>query len=153
MHRGDRREDILLIGTAQAAKSLLHHLAPEPPEHESARMNKADGQLEFQSTGCPHSRAPGAGPKRPPGAVATGTTTSYNNRIRKFRMLKPDPDNNWVIFLFICAFSLVFILNFWPYSLGLIVLYAVLKRFTSKQHHGNQSKARRCQHRCRWHRR
>jgi hypothetical protein len=51
MDRGDRREDILLIGTAQAAKSLLHHLAPEPPEHESARMNKADGQLEFQSTG------------------------------------------------------------------------------------------------------
>jgi hypothetical protein len=50
MHRGDRREDILLIGTAQAAKSLLHHLAPEPPEHESDRMNKADGQLEFQST-------------------------------------------------------------------------------------------------------
>ena len=49
--RGDRREDILLIGTAQAAKSWLHHLAHEPPEHKSARMNKADGQLEFQSTG------------------------------------------------------------------------------------------------------
>jgi hypothetical protein len=48
---GDRREDILLIGTAQAAKSLLHHLAHEQPEHKSARMNKADGQLEFQSTG------------------------------------------------------------------------------------------------------
>ena len=48
--RGDRREDILLIGTAQAAKSLLHHLAPEPPEHKLARMNKANGQLEFQST-------------------------------------------------------------------------------------------------------
>jgi hypothetical protein len=30
---------------------LLHHLAHEPPQHKSARMNKADGQLEFQSTG------------------------------------------------------------------------------------------------------
>jgi hypothetical protein len=47
MDRGDRREDILLIGTAQAAKSLLHHLAHEPPQHKSARMNKADGLLEF----------------------------------------------------------------------------------------------------------
>ena len=53
MDCGDRREDILLIGTAQAAKSWLHHLAPEPPEHQSARMNKADGQLEFQSTADP----------------------------------------------------------------------------------------------------
>jgi hypothetical protein len=51
MDRGDRLEDILLIGTAQAAKSLLRHLAPEQPQHKSARMNKADGQLEFQSTG------------------------------------------------------------------------------------------------------
>ena len=51
MDRGDRREGILSIGTAQAAKSLLHHLAPEPPQHKSARMNKAGGQLEFQSTG------------------------------------------------------------------------------------------------------
>jgi hypothetical protein len=48
--RGDRREDILLIGTPKGAKSLLHHLAHEPPQHKSARMNKADGQLEFQST-------------------------------------------------------------------------------------------------------
>ena len=47
MDRGDRREDILLIGTAQAAKHLLHHLAHEPPQHKSARMNKANGQLEF----------------------------------------------------------------------------------------------------------
>jgi hypothetical protein len=31
--------------------------------------------------------------------------------IREFRMLKPDPDKNWVIFLFICAFGLVFIFN------------------------------------------
>jgi len=51
MDRGDLREDILLSGTAQAAKSLLHHLAHEPPPHPSARMNKADGQLESQSTG------------------------------------------------------------------------------------------------------
>jgi hypothetical protein len=41
--RGDRREDILLIGTAKGAKSLLYHLAHEPPQHKSARMNKADG--------------------------------------------------------------------------------------------------------------
>ena len=51
MDRGDRREDILLIGTTEEVKSLLHHLAHEPPQHKSARMNKADGQLEFQSTG------------------------------------------------------------------------------------------------------
>ena len=51
MDRGDRREDILLVGTAQAVKSLLHHLAHEPPQHKSTRMNKADGQLESQSTG------------------------------------------------------------------------------------------------------
>ena len=48
--RGDRREDVLLIGTAQATKSLLHHLPHEPPQHKPARMNKADGELEFQST-------------------------------------------------------------------------------------------------------
>jgi hypothetical protein len=51
MDRGDRREDILLIGTAQAAKSWLHPLAHEPPQPKSAGMIKADGQLEFQSTG------------------------------------------------------------------------------------------------------
>jgi hypothetical protein len=51
MDRGDRREDILLIGTAQAAKSWLHHLTHEPPQHKSARINKADAQLGFQSTG------------------------------------------------------------------------------------------------------
>ena len=51
MDRGDRREDILLIGTTKGAKSLLHHLVHEPPEHKTVRMNKADGELEFQSTG------------------------------------------------------------------------------------------------------
>jgi hypothetical protein len=51
MDRGDRREDILLIGTTKGAKSWLHHLAHELPQHKSTRMNKADGQLEFQSTG------------------------------------------------------------------------------------------------------
>jgi len=49
MDRGDRREDILLVFTAHAAKSLLHHLAHEPPQHKSAMMNKADGRLEFQT--------------------------------------------------------------------------------------------------------
>jgi hypothetical protein len=58
MVRADRREDILLIGTAQAAKSLLHHLAHEPPQHRSARMNKAVGQLEFQSTADPFPDSP-----------------------------------------------------------------------------------------------
>jgi hypothetical protein len=43
MDRGDQREDILLIGTAKGAKSLLHHVAHEPPQHKSARMNKTDG--------------------------------------------------------------------------------------------------------------
>jgi hypothetical protein len=47
MDRGDSREDILLIGTTKGARSLFHHLAHEKPEHKSARMNKADGQLEF----------------------------------------------------------------------------------------------------------
>ena len=50
MDREDRREDILLIGTIIGAKSWLPHLAHEPPQHNSAR-NKADGPLEFQSTG------------------------------------------------------------------------------------------------------
>src|SRR5664279_3032075 len=40
-------------GTTKRAKCLLHHLAHEPPQHKSARMNKANGQLEFQSTGDP----------------------------------------------------------------------------------------------------
>ena len=44
---------LLREGTAQAAKPLLHHLAHEPRQHKSARMNKADGQLEFRSTVCP----------------------------------------------------------------------------------------------------
>ena len=51
------------IGTTKGAKSWLHHLAHEPPQHQSARMNKADGQLEFQSTVTPFresSRYPGA---------------------------------------------------------------------------------------------
>jgi len=48
--RGDRREDILLIGTTKGAKSSLHYLAHEPPQHKSAWMNKADGQLGFRST-------------------------------------------------------------------------------------------------------
>ena len=38
------------IGTTKGAKSLLHHLAPGRAQHKSARMNKADAQLEFQST-------------------------------------------------------------------------------------------------------
>jgi hypothetical protein len=51
MDRGDRREDILLIGTTKRAKSWLLRSAHEPPQNKSARMNKAGGQLEFQSTG------------------------------------------------------------------------------------------------------
>jgi len=50
MDRGDRREDVLLIGTTKGAKSLLYHLVHEQHEHKSARMNKADGHLELQST-------------------------------------------------------------------------------------------------------
>ena len=38
------------IGTTKGAKSLLHHLAHEPPQHQSARFNKADGQLELSAT-------------------------------------------------------------------------------------------------------
>ena len=38
------------IGTTKGAQSLLHHLAHGQAQHKSARMNKADAQLEFQST-------------------------------------------------------------------------------------------------------
>ena len=38
------------IGTTKGAKSSLHHLAQGLPQDKSAWMNKADGQLEFQST-------------------------------------------------------------------------------------------------------
>ena len=51
--RGVRREDILLIGTTKGAKSWLYHLAYEPSQHQSAKMNKADGHLEFQSAADP----------------------------------------------------------------------------------------------------
>ena len=37
------------IGTTKGAKSLLHHLA-HGQAHQSARMNKSEAQLEFQST-------------------------------------------------------------------------------------------------------
>ena len=74
MRRGDWREDILLIGTTKGAKSLLHHLAHEPPQHQSARMNKVDGQLEFQSTGLAGSLSPQPYERR----YAKGGGTSNN---------------------------------------------------------------------------
>ena len=66
-------------------------------------------------------------------------------------MLKLDPDKNWGIWLFICAFAFVFLYALWPYILGFIVLYAIAKGISTTPNHSNQK--RRCRHRCRWHRR
>ena len=45
---------------------------------------------------------------------------SQQPRIRKFRMLKPDPDN-WIIYLFISAFTLLLLYLLWPYLVAGIV--------------------------------
>ena len=62
-------------------------------------------------------------------------------------MLNRDPDKNWVIWLFICAFIFVILSALWPYILGFIVLYAVAQGFSNTQHDGNRD--RRCRRRCR----
>ena len=50
MDRGDRREDILIIGTAKGAKSVLHRSGRGPRQHKPARADEPCAQLEFQST-------------------------------------------------------------------------------------------------------
>jgi hypothetical protein len=50
MDRGDRREDIVIIGTAKGAKSVLHPLGRGQQRHKPARADEPSAQLEFQST-------------------------------------------------------------------------------------------------------
>ena len=50
MDRGDRREDILIIGTAKGAKSVLHRSGREQHLHKFAQADEPCAQLEFQST-------------------------------------------------------------------------------------------------------
>jgi hypothetical protein len=50
MDRGDRREDILIIGTAKGAKSLLQGSGRGQHQHDPARADEPYAQLEFQST-------------------------------------------------------------------------------------------------------
>jgi hypothetical protein len=50
MDRGDRREDILIIGTAKGAKSVLHRSGRGQYRHKPARADEPCAQLEFQST-------------------------------------------------------------------------------------------------------
>ena len=62
-------------------------------------------------------------------------------------MLNPDHDNNWVIWLFICAFAFVILYALWPYILTAVVLYAVAQGFSNTHQHGNHNG--RCRRRCR----
>jgi hypothetical protein len=62
-------------------------------------------------------------------------------------MLNLDHDKDWVIYLFICAFAFVVFYTLWPYIVGIIVLYAIIKAVSSTQHHGNHNG--RCRRRCR----
>jgi hypothetical protein len=50
MDRGDCREDILIIGTAKGAKSVLHRSGRGQHQHNPARADEPCVQLEFQST-------------------------------------------------------------------------------------------------------
>ena len=53
MDRGDRREDILIIGTAKGAKAVLHRASRGQHQHNPARADEPCAQLEFQSTVWP----------------------------------------------------------------------------------------------------
>jgi hypothetical protein len=53
MDRGDRREDILIIGTAKGVKSVLHRSGPGQYQHKPARAGESWARLEFQSTVTP----------------------------------------------------------------------------------------------------
>ena len=63
-------------------------------------------------------------------------------------MLNSDPDKNWIAWLFVCAFALVVVWEFWPYIVATFVLYAIAKGFCSQRHHNNHSNRKRCP-RCR----
>ncbi len=62
-------------------------------------------------------------------------------------MLNRDPDKNWVIWLFVCAFAFFVLYALWPYIVAAIVLYAVAQGFSSTHHHSNHNG--RCRRRCR----
>jgi hypothetical protein len=47
-------------------------------------------------------------------------------------MHKPDLED-WILYLFIAAFTLLLLYLLWPYIVGLIVLYSIIKAFTSNQ--------------------
>jgi hypothetical protein len=49
----DSREDILIIGTAKGAESVLHRSGRGQHCHKPARAEEPCAQLEFQSTVCP----------------------------------------------------------------------------------------------------
>jgi hypothetical protein len=59
--------------------------------------------------------------------------------------LKLDPEN-WVIYLFIAAITVLLIYLLWPYLVVAALLYAIIKAFTGQHHHSN---GRRCRRRCR----
>jgi hypothetical protein len=52
LDRGDRREDIVIIGIAKGAKSVLHRSGRGQHHYKPARADQPCAQLEFQSTVC-----------------------------------------------------------------------------------------------------
>jgi hypothetical protein len=50
MDRGDRREDIFIIGRAKGAKDVLHRSGRGEHQHKPVPADEPCAQLEFQST-------------------------------------------------------------------------------------------------------
>ena len=50
MDRGDRWEDIVMIGTAKGAKAVLHRSGRGPHQHKPDPADGPCAQMEFQST-------------------------------------------------------------------------------------------------------
>lgn len=72
-----------------------------------------------------------------------------------------DPDKNIVGYLFFASFAFAICYTMWPYILGAIVLYAIVKGFCSQRHsnkgnqgnhdHGNRRKNYpKCKRSTRW---
>ncbi len=57
-------------------------------------------------------------------------------------MLKLDPENNWVIYLFIAALAFVVLYSLWLYILAAVIVLALVKGFSSQHYHSNRG--RRC---------
>jgi hypothetical protein len=53
MDRGDRWEDILIIGKAKGAKSVVYHSGRGQHRHKPARAEEPCAKLEFHSTVAP----------------------------------------------------------------------------------------------------